>query len=685
MTLVRRAALALTLAGAAPIGAATAHAQTKRPMTLVDVASLPRALDPAIAPDGSAVTYMRQAPDWASSRYVSHIWKQSTAGGPPVQLTSGSGTEAVARWSPDGRTIAFWRAGQLWLVPAEGGDPRQLTTHATVVLPSPAPAWSPDGAALYFVAPDPPTAEERERLRLRDDVEQPDDEYKQRQLWKVAVPTGAEQQVTTGDMTVLSFRVSRDGSGLVVERAPSPLAVDTFRAEVWLMDADGGRARALTRNVNFEDTPELSPDNSQVLFLADMNDRFEPYYNTALFVVPAEGGTPARVLPDTYSFDRASWGLDGRTIIAVVNMGVRNEIVKIDLPTRAVTQLTGGDHSIPSPPAPAWTGVDPRSGLVAFIMEEPTRYGEIWTLPASGGAPAVRVTSVYEALERDFALPRQEKVAWTSADGATIEGLLFYPIDYRPGVRYPVVVQLHGGPNEADRFGAGVGFLINYLPVLAAKGYVVFRPNYRGSIGYGNAAYRDIVGGYFNHMHLDVMTGLDHLIAIGLADPDKLAVSGFSAGAHLVNKLITFTDRFKAASSMAGAANWISLYGQTDQRANRTIYFGGTPWQRDAPIGVYWNSSPIKDVANVKTPTIFFVGENDERVPLGQSQEMSRALRANGVPTRLYVAPREGHGWAEPRHNLFKANAELEWFERYVAGRSYEWVRVPDDVSGDSR
>jgi dipeptidyl aminopeptidase/acylaminoacyl peptidase len=221
------------------------------------------------------------------------------------------------------------------------------------------------------------------------------------------------------------------------------------------------------------------------------------------------------------------------------------------------------------------------------------------------------------------------------------------------------------------------------VPVLAAKGYAVLRPNYRGSIGYGNAAYRDIVGGYFKNMHLDVMTGVDHLIKLGVVDGDRMVVTGFSAGAHLTNKLVTFTDRFKAASSGAGVANWTSLYGQTDSRANRTIYFGGTPWQKNAPIDVFWNNSPIKDVANVKTPMLFFAGENDTRVPLAQSQEMFRALRTNGVPTHLYVAPGEGHGWGGLRHNFYKANAELEWFEKYAMGRAHVWEKAPTEQTPD--
>jgi dipeptidyl aminopeptidase/acylaminoacyl peptidase len=145
----------------------------------------------------------------------------------------------------------------------------------------------------------------------------------------------------------------------------------------------------------------------------------------------------------------------------------------------------------------------------------------------------------------------------------------------------------------------------------------------------------------------------------------------------MTNKIITFTDRFKAASSGAGAINWISMYGQSDTRIYRTPWFGGTPWEKDAPIDVYWNSSPLKDIWKVKTPTIIFVGQNDDRVPPPQSIELFRALKSNGVPTQLYVAPREPHGWRELRHRLFKVNVELEWFEKYAMDREYIWEEVP--------
>jgi len=644
-------------------------------MTLVDIAELPRAIDPQLSPDGRSVLFALSRADWNANRPVFQLWRQNIGAGPPIQLTFAANgvTNAFTRWSPDGRTILFHRDGQLFVMPADGGEPKSLTKHATAVT---LPTWSTDGKSVYFLASDARTADERERDRTRNDVYAYEENYKQRQLWSIDVATGVERAITSGDSSVLSYRLSRDGTRIVCTRAPSPLQGEAWRGEVWTMDAGGANAKAVTANGIEELDPELSPDNRQILFLASASARLEPYYGQNLFIVPASGGTPHALFPDfPYEFDRATWTADGRAVLAVVNMGVHSEIFRIDVAARTFAQLTDGKHAIPPYPAPAWS-FEPKLGKAAFLFDEPTRFGDVWTLSIAGGTPT-RVTGVYDDLDRRFALPRQEKVTWKAADGADVEGLLFYPANYEPGTRYPLVVQMHGGPTESDKFGAGSGLLLNYFPVLTGRGYVVLRPNYRGSAGYGNAHYRDVVGHYFNNMHLDIMAGVDALVAQGIADPERLVLMGWSAGGHLTNKLITFTDRFKAASAGASAANWISMYAQTDTRQSRTPWFGGTPWQKNAPVDAYWNQSPIKDAAKVRTPTLFFVGENDARVPLPQSVEMWRALASNGVPTRLYVAPREGHQWIELRHQIAKANAELEWFEKYARGRAYAPEKTP--------
>ena len=330
--------------------------------------------------------------------------------------------------------------------------------------------------------------------------------------------------------------------------------------------------------------------------------------------------------------------------------------------------LTSGAHAVG-----AWSTEGDRQ---VFTMGDAAGPGEIWTIASAGAAP-VQITHVFDGLAREFTLGRQEAIQWKGADGVAVEGLLTYPVNYQAGRKYPLAVLTHGGPQAADKYS--IGGSTYDIQVLAGSGYAVLQPNYRGSTGYGDAFLRDMVGHYFQNAHLDVMAGVDEVIRRGIADPDRLVAAGWSAGGHMTDKLITFTDRFKAAAAGAGAANWISMYAQSDIRSYRTPWFGGTPWQKNAPIDAYWNNSPLKDVANVKTPTIFFVGEKDPRVPMPQSVEMHRALKSNGVPTHLYVAPREPHGWAELRHQLFKANVELEWFEKYATGRPYTWEKAPGD------
>ena len=392
--------------------------------------------------------------------------------------------------------------------------------------------------------------------------------------------------------------------------------------------------------------------------------------------MPAQGGEHRLLLPEIpYEVRSAAWSVDGKSIYFLANTGVRTELFVTDIATEELKQLTRGDHSITG-----WS-YDPKLDRHVFRLSDPTNAGDVWTLSAADPSTLTRVTHVFDYLDRQFLLPRAEAIQWTGADGVRVEGLLYYPLDYEKGKAYPLVVNTHGGPASADQFRFEAWS--RYVPVLAAKGYANFKPNYRGSTGYGDPFLRDMVGHYYRQSHLDVMTGVDHLIELGIADGERMVKMGWSAGGHMTNKIITHTDRFKAASSGAGAVNWISMYGQSDVRIYRTPWFGGTPWQEDAPIDTYWKHSPLSEIHKVTTPTIVLVGEKDVRVPPPQSVELYRALKANGIPTQLYIAPREPHGWRELRHRLFKINVELEWFEKHAMGREHEWVEPPPEAEED--
>jgi dipeptidyl aminopeptidase/acylaminoacyl peptidase len=649
-----------------------------RPIGFVEALSLPVIQDPQLSPDGRQVVFVMETADWKANKRLGHLYRINADGTDQVQLTFGERGESSPRWSPDGTQVAFLaqRDGdehnQIYLLHTAGGEARRLTTHPTAPT---AIQWTPDGSRLFYLAPDAKTPEEREKDRLKDDVYAFEEtNFKQRHVWTADL-AGEASRVTEGDYSVVQYAVSPDGTRLVTSRTSSPLLEFSHLAELWVSDARGGGARQLTAgNRVGEGGLAISPDNAGVLFRAGANEAMESYHNGKLFLLPLSGGPSRQVTPAdaTYDVSDAEWSKDATTIFFIANMGVHDEVFSLDVATRRATALTGGEHSL--------GGFDyvPAADRFVFTRNTAEHPPEVHVSTPAAPAPQ-RVTRVFADLASRFLLAKQERVTWKGQDGQTVEGLLYYPVDYRAGQRYPLIVATHGGPASSDKFGFS-----HDAQVYAGKGYAVLKPNYRGSTGYGDAFLREMARGYFKQSHLDVMTGTDAMIAKGIADAAKLVKMGWSAGGHMTNKMITFTDRFKAASSGAGAANWISMYAQSDNREFRTPWFGGTPWQANAPIDLYWDHSPLKFVSQVKTPTLFLVGEEDPRVPLPQSVEMFRALRSLGVPTHLYVAPREGHGWTELRHRLFKLQVEMEWFEKWVNGRTYQWEPGPGGEASET-
>ncbi len=662
----------------AVLGWSIGAAAQPRPIGFVEALSLPVIQDPQLSPDGRQVVFAMETADWKANRRVGHLYRINVDGTDQVQLTFGERGETSPRWSPDGTQVAFLarRDGdehnQIYVLHSGGGEARRLTTHAA------APAsigWAPDGTRLLFVAPEAKTPEEREKDRLQDDVYAFEEtNFKQRHLWAVDL-TGTTTRVTEGAYSVGQYAISPDGSRLVMSRAPSPLLEFSHLAELWVTDARGGDARQLTSgNRVSEGSLAISPDNTRVLFRAGANEAMEGYHNGKIFVLSLGGGPAGLMTPAAAAYDvsDAEWSKEGSTIYFVASLGVHDEVFSLDVASKRATALTSGEHSL--------GGFDyvPSVDRFVFTLNTAAHPPEVHVAAPSAPLPQ-RVTRVFADLASRFLLAKQERFTWKGQDGQTIEGLLYYPVAYREGERYPLIVSTHGGPASSDKFGFSPD-----AQVYAGKGYAVLKPNYRGSTGYGDAFLREMSKGYFKQSHLDVMTGTDAVIAKGLADPARLVKMGWSAGGHMTNKMITFTDRFKAASSGAGAANWISMYAQSDNREFRTPWFGGTPWQANAPIDLYWDHSPLKFVSQVKTPTLFLVGEEDPRVPFPQSVEMFRALRSNGVPTHLYVAPREGHGWTELRHRLFKLQVEMEWFEKWVRGTTYQWEAAPGAEPGET-
>ena len=658
-----------------------ASSETKRAMTIVDLINVPSLGDPQLSPDGGQLLYTLSEPDWKENKRIGHIWRINIDGSNPIKMTNGENGESSPRWALNGSVIAFITKrgeqddakNQIFIISNRGGEAEPLTEHETGVSNI---QWSPDSKFIYFLANDAKSDEEKEREKAKDDVFAFDENYQQRHLWKISVDSKESSQITEGDFSITNYKLSRDGTKFAHHRGPNPLYGSAEHNEVWIMNEDGTDAIQITNNNVSEQGAQLSPDNTTILFTSFSNEEFEFYYNDNIFLAPAKGNRHKLLLKKMpHEVGSTTWSKDGNSIYFTANTGVRTELFSVTVKGEKLAQLTKGDHALRN------FRYYPKLDRFVFGINEQTNAGDIYTLENKRRASPQKVTKVYDYLNNEFRLPKQEAIQWKGADGATVEGLLYYPLDYEKGKSYPLCVQTHGGPAASDKFS--FGSWSRYVQVLTSRGWMVFKPNYRGSTGYGDDYLRDMVGHYYRQSHLDVMTGVDHLINKGLADEDRMVKMGWSGGGHMTNKIITHTDHFKAASSGAGAVNWISMYAQSDVRIYRTPWFGGTPWQKDAPIDAYWDHSPLKDISKVTTPTLVLVGENDVRVPMPQSVELYRALKSNGVPTHLYVAPREPHGWRELRHELYKVNIELDWFEKYALDREYSWEEAPVDADDE--
>ena len=667
---------AASMVGPASLANPATLAGQERAMTIVELIDMPSLGDPQISPDGSEALYVRTDSDWEANGTTSHIWRVGLDGSGAVRMTNGEGGESNPRWSPDGSRIAFiadrhdTEHRQVYVMPADGGEAEAVSEHPT---PVSAVEWPASGEWIYFVAVDEKSEAEKAREAVNDNVFRYEEDRRPSGLWRVRSSGGEAERVTETGMMVRGYSVSRDGQMVLAQLAPTALFDDMLNSELWTMAPDGSGARQITTNHVGEGGASLSPDNRHALFVANTNDQLDDfYYNQRLFVVSTDGGSgPVSVVPGgSFDVNGAVWSADGESIFFRANTGVRQQLYSVPADASdasRATPVTSGDHSVEG-----WA-YDPGSDTHLFSINNPRNAGDLWAIERQG--PPRQVTRVLDYLSEEFRLPRVEAVQYPGEDGTEVEGLLFYPLDFEEGVRYPLVVQTHGGPPSSDKFRFSRSS--NYEAVLAARGWFVFKPNYRGSTGYGDGFLRNMIGNYFDQAHKDVMAGVDYLVERGLVDGNRMAKMGWSAGGHMTNKIITYTDRFKAASSGAGAVNWMSMYAQSDVRIYRTPWFGGTPWSEDAPIEQFMADSPLFDLHKVVTPTIVLVGENDERVPMAQSVELYQGLKHNGVPTHLYVAPEQGHGWRELQQRLFKANVELDWFYRWVLGETYEWEESP--------
>jgi dipeptidyl aminopeptidase/acylaminoacyl peptidase len=642
---------------------AAASAQTKRPMTPEDVLSLNRASDAQMSPDARRVAFVVNSWDRENDRFNSDIWlvdelRQS------VRLTSHPRRDDTPRWSPDARRLAFLSdrgadtdaGAQIFLLNPLGGEPVQLTWHKA---PIQSFEWSPDGRMIAFIAEAP-----REKPKTKPPVVV-DEDHRFAQLWIVDVASREIKPLIRGPRHITAFDWSFDGSRMVFTSGATPKLVDNDTTEVFvtpasLQNAPYGAAqwKQITQGGGAESQPRFSPDGRWISYMAhaDGDTNVGP---ERIHVVAATGGEP-RALPVNFAnFDgyisSYGWVFDSQHIIFLAALGVNANLYKMRISDTAPVLITRSEG--------VTTGFSMTDdGMnIAYVHENPRMPTEVALLNARNMIP-ILLTRLNPQIE-SLTLGQVEPVKWASNDGTEIEGLLVYPVGYQTGARYPLLTYIHGGPEGAYTKGFNTNWSA-FPQVYAGAGYAVFMPNFRGSSNYGAKFAQSNAKLVGKVDYEDILSGIDNLIKLGVADESRLAVAGWSYGGYMSGWIIGHTDRFKCAAYGAGLSNAVSYWGTADIIHQRERLHGGTPWEARK---MFDEQSPLTYLTNVKTPTLIFHGEKDERVPLGQSLETYRTLKRLGVTTQLIIYPDQGHGILTPSYQLDKMRREFAWIDKYMA------------------
>jgi dipeptidyl aminopeptidase/acylaminoacyl peptidase len=627
-----------------------------------------------ISPDGAHVAFLVREPlmEGEQSEYRSHVWMAAADGSGARQFTRGEESASNPSFTPDGAYLLFTtsRSGdtQVWALPVAGGEAFQVTDAPEGVGSY---AISPDGSHLAYTMRDPESEEWTEAKKEKRDVIVADTDFRYAHLYLGPFRGGLQEhahQMTDGDFTVTGWDWSPDGQYVVFAHQTDP-RINTGRldGDLSIVNAmehapEGGHTfatRTLVTGGGVEGNPYFSPDGTQVAYVST-GDQPEPVGLGDVYVVAAEGGEP-RKLHDTH--DRSGgllgWHADGDAVLVLESIGTTRHLQALPVDGSPPRTLTSGDGVLASPSIAA------DADRMAFVWQTPDDPADVYVSPADSWAP----TAITD-LHADVAMPamgRTELLSWRSQDGRfEIEGLLTYPVGYEPGQRVPLVLNVHGGPAGVFSQSFTGSPSIYMIQTFAQEGYAVLRPNPRGSTGYGkDFRYANVRDWGFGDMD-DLMAGVDHVIDMGVADPDQLLLMGWSYGGYMTSFAVTRTDRFKAASMGAGLPNLVSMVTTTDIQDYLVGHLDAELWD---DYEAYERHSAMYRIANVTTPTQVIHGENDLRVPFTQGQEFYRALGRRGVDTEMLILPRTPHGPQEPKLLMEVTPRILAWFERYLPER----------------
>ncbi|HEX5437727.1 MAG TPA: S9 family peptidase [Gemmatimonadaceae bacterium] len=663
----------LGLLVAAPVMPLAAQGPARRPLEPGDLYRLRSVRDPQISPDGQWVAYTVSVLDSAKDKSNSDIWMASWDGSQNIQLTHDPDGESSARWSPDGKYLSFLSSrrdpkhdSELWLLDRRGGEAQRVTNIKGDIDDY---VWAPDAHRILFVIRDPDPREDSahgdsakpaqphpiviDRYHFKSD-QQGYLENRHTHLYIFDLATRKLEQLTSGAFDDEDPAWSPDGTRIAFVSHREGADPDrNDNTDIYVMQARAGAPARQLNSWRGEDSGPLSwsPDGKWVAYLQGSETRFSAYNQDVLAIVPAAGGA-ARLLTD--SLDRTvsdpRFSPDGAWVYVLVTDDRMRYLARVRVADGHLEKLAPGKRVVRSVTMAS-------NGHMAAAMTTPDQPVEIYALE---GNDVRRLSHQNDTFMTHIALGAVDGVSYTTKDGNEVHGVLYLPVGYQKGTRYPTLLRIHGGPNGQD------GYEFNMeRQLFAGAGYAVLSVNYRGSAGRGRAWKESIYADWGDKEVVDLLAGATYVVKSGVADGDHMGIGGWSYGCILTDYTMATDQRFKGATCGAGSALQLAMYG-VDQYIAQYDQELGPPWKSEK----LWLklSYPFFHADRIKTPTLFLGGTIDFNVPLVGGEQMYQALRSLGVPTELIVYPNQHHGIARPSFQRDRFERYLAWYAKYVKG-----------------